>query len=147
MFNEGISESNMYCKRGKICWAKLLHFSRFSRAPQKFFHEYNCLFLIILNNEYLWPRQCKNISLKTSMALKPRIFNPANLSPSTVSCFLVTLNHSPHCCSQSASWWWIKEDTRSFKHSLEVTQDQARQMETLWIKESHPHGLLSDNIA
>ena len=32
----------------------------------------------------LWPRQCENISAKASMALKPRIFSPANLSPSTV---------------------------------------------------------------
>ena len=30
--------SMMYRKRGKICWAKLLCFSRFLRAPQKFFH-------------------------------------------------------------------------------------------------------------
>ena len=29
-----------YCKRGKICWDKLLHFSWFSRAPRKFSHEY-----------------------------------------------------------------------------------------------------------
>ena len=42
-----------YCKRGKICWAKHLRFSRFSGVPRKFFREYKCLFLIILNNEYL----------------------------------------------------------------------------------------------
>ena len=42
-----------YCKRGKICWAKLLRFSRFSGVPRKFLHEYRCLSLIILNNEYL----------------------------------------------------------------------------------------------
>ena len=29
-----------YRKRGKICWAKLSHFSRFSRAPLKFSHEH-----------------------------------------------------------------------------------------------------------
>ena len=29
-----------YRKRGKIRWAKLLHFLRFSRVPQKFSHEY-----------------------------------------------------------------------------------------------------------
>ena len=32
----------------------------------------------------LWPKQRENILAKTSMALKPRIFSPANLSPSTV---------------------------------------------------------------
>ena len=42
------------------------------------------LFSFVLNNEHLWPRQCESISMKTSMALKPRIFSPANLSPSTV---------------------------------------------------------------
>ena len=41
-----------YRKRGKICWAKLSRFSRFSGVPRKFFHEYKCLSLI-LNNEYL----------------------------------------------------------------------------------------------
>ena len=59
-----------YCKWEKICWAKLSCFSRFSGVPRKFFREYKCLSLIILNNEYLWPRQCENISVKTSMALK-----------------------------------------------------------------------------
>ena len=29
-----------YRKRGKIRWAKLLRFSRFSRVPRKFFREY-----------------------------------------------------------------------------------------------------------
>ena len=32
----------------------------------------------------LWPRQHENIFAKTSMALKPQIFSPANLFPSTV---------------------------------------------------------------
>ena len=32
----------------------------------------------------LRPRQCKNISAKTLMALKPQILSPANLSPSMV---------------------------------------------------------------
>ena len=32
----------------------------------------------------LWPRQRNNISAKTSMALKPQIFSPVNLSPSVV---------------------------------------------------------------
>ena len=43
----------VYHKRGKICWAKLSRFSRFSGVPQKVFREYKCLSLIILNNEYL----------------------------------------------------------------------------------------------
>ena len=81
----------VYRKRGKIHWAKLLRYSWFSRVPRKFFREYKYLSLIILNNEYLWPRQHENISVKTSMALKPRIFSPANLSSSTViaHCFLI----------------------------------------------------------
>ena len=48
-----------------------------------------CLSLIILNNEYLWPRQRENISVKTSMAFKLRIFSPANLSPSTVHAMML----------------------------------------------------------
>ena len=43
----------IYRKRGKIRWAKLLCFSRFSAVPWNFFHEYKRLSLIILNNEYL----------------------------------------------------------------------------------------------
>ena len=50
--------------------------------PRKFFHEYKCLSVIVLNNQHLWPRECESISLKTSMALKLQIFSPANLSPS-----------------------------------------------------------------
>ena len=71
-----------YCKRGKIRWAKLSRFSRFSRVPRKFFRECKCLPLIILNNKYL--RQRKSISAKTLMKLKPWTFSPANLSTSTV---------------------------------------------------------------
>ena len=74
----------VYRKQGKICWTKLSCFSWFSGVPRKFFCEYKCLSLFILNNEYLWPRQRKNISAKTLMLLKPRIFSPANLSPFTV---------------------------------------------------------------
>ena len=73
-----------YRKWGKIRWAKLSGFSRFSRVPQKFFHEYNRLSLTVLNNEHLWPRQCESISVKTSTALQPQMFSPANLSLSTV---------------------------------------------------------------
>ena len=72
-----------YCKQGKICWAKLLHFLWFSRVPLQFFHEFKCLSLII-NNKQFWPMQCKIISAKTSMRLKPWTFSPANLSTSTV---------------------------------------------------------------
>ena len=63
--------SCMYCKQGKIRWTKLSHFSRSSGVLQKFFREYKCLSLIILNNEHLWPRQCETICVKTSMVLKP----------------------------------------------------------------------------
>ena len=76
--------SCMYCKREKIRWTKLSHFSRFSGVLQKFFCEYKRLSLSILNNEHLWLRQHESISAKTSMVLKPQIFSPVNLSPSTV---------------------------------------------------------------
>ena len=46
--------------------------------------EYKHLSLIMLNYEHLWPRQHKNISMKTSMRLKQQTFRPVNLSPSTV---------------------------------------------------------------
>ena len=69
-----------YRKQGKICWAKLLHFSFFLGVTRKFFREYKHLSLIVLNNEHLWPRQHESISVKTLMALKPPIFSPANLS-------------------------------------------------------------------
>ena len=36
----------------------------------------------------LWPKQRENNSAKTSMALKLRIFSPANLSPSTVYIYI-----------------------------------------------------------
>ena len=62
--------TELYCKWGKICWAKLSHFLQFSGVQQKIFREYKCLSLIILNNEYLWPSQRKNISAKTLIALK-----------------------------------------------------------------------------
>ena len=74
----------VYRKQGKIHWAKLLHFSQFSGVPRKYFHEYKRLSLIVLNNEYLWIRQRKSISVKTSMALKPWKFSPVNLFPSMV---------------------------------------------------------------
>ena len=55
----------LYCEHGKIRWAKLLGFSRLSGVPQKFFREYKCLSLIILNNEYFMAKAmqkyfCKN---------------------------------------------------------------------------------------
>ena len=74
----------IYRKWENIRWAKLSCFSRFSGVPRKVFHEYKCISLIILNNEHLWPRRCKSISVKTLMALKPQIFSSANLFLSTV---------------------------------------------------------------
>ena len=50
---EGTIINYTYRKRGKIHWAKTFAFLRFSGVPQKFFHEYKCLSLIILNNEHL----------------------------------------------------------------------------------------------
>ena len=73
-----------YRKWGKIRWAKLSHFSRFSGVSWKFFCEYKHFSLIVLNNEHLWPRQCGNISMKTLMMLNLWIFSPANLSLSTI---------------------------------------------------------------
>ena len=57
--------------------------------------------LFILNNEYLWPRQCENISVKTSMALKLRIFSPANLSLSTVCLIAATIYSVADICSET----------------------------------------------
>ena len=48
---------NVYRKWGKICWAKILYFSRFSGVSRKFFHEYKCLSLIVVYNEHLWATQ------------------------------------------------------------------------------------------
>ena len=92
MYSQSYTQHKQYRKREKIRWAKLSHFSRFSGVPRKFSHEYKCFSLIVLNNEHLWPRQCKSISVKTLMALKPRIFSLVNLSPSMVDLHL--FNHS-----------------------------------------------------
>ena len=72
-----------------------MHFSWFSRVRRKFFREYKCLFIFkwVLMH-CLWPTQCENISAKTSMALKPRMFSPANLSPSTVQCNACKIQHN-----------------------------------------------------
>ena len=59
-----------YRKWGKICWAKLSHFSEFSGVPRQFFCEYKRLSLIVLNNEHQWPKQCKSISVETLIVLK-----------------------------------------------------------------------------
>ena len=74
----------IYRKREKIRWAKYSHFSRFSRVPRKFYHEYKCLSIIVLNNKHFSPGQRENISAKTSIGLKTRMFSPANLSPSMI---------------------------------------------------------------
>ena len=68
-------------------------FSRLSVVPRKFFHEYKHLSLIVLNKEHLWPRQRKSISVKTSMALKPWIFSPANLYPAMICPHLILSVH------------------------------------------------------
>ena len=84
--------SRNYHKQGKIYWAKLLCFSQFSGVPWNFLREYKGLSLIVLNNEHLWPRQQKSIAVKTLMMLKLWIFNPANLSLSTV-CYAIIYPH------------------------------------------------------
>ena len=98
--NKNLSNNNysrqIYCKQRKILWVKLLRFSWFSGVLRKFFREYKCLSLIVLNNEHLWPRQCESISVKTSMALKLQIFSLANLSPSTVLYYQYVLVKSYH---------------------------------------------------
>ena len=66
------------------------------RSAVKDFHEYKCLSLIVLNYEHLRPRQRESIFMKTLMALKPRIFSPANLSPSTVSLVPMASNAGPN---------------------------------------------------
>ena len=43
-----------YRKQGKIRWAKLSHFSRFSRVPRKFFHEYKRLSLMSTLAKVTW---------------------------------------------------------------------------------------------
>ena len=52
LFKSLMIHGTTYCKRGKIHWAKLSHFSPFSGVPRKFFHKYKCLSLIVLNNEH-----------------------------------------------------------------------------------------------
>ena len=64
--------------------------------PKSFFH---CpLPLIVLNNDHLWPRKQDIICVKTLMVLKPQIFTPVNLFPSTVTVLnnivlLITQSH------------------------------------------------------
>ena len=60
--------------------------------------------LIIVNNEYLWPRQRKNISAKTSISMKPWIFNPVNLSPSTVYSYKLPSRFLHLVLSWSSTW-------------------------------------------
>ena len=78
------SAKTNYCKWEKNCWLNFFAFFMVLRSTAKVFRKYKCLSLTVLNNEYLWPRQCKTISVKTLMALKLEIFSPANLSLSTV---------------------------------------------------------------
>ena len=113
--------TSTYRKQGKIRWAKFSHF-QFSGVPQKFLCEYKHLSLIILNNEYLWPRQCKNISVKTLMALKPQIFSPANLSLSMV-CHTILWN--------VMSWHVVCHDYRGIPNlKLPVVIDFIKRMST-----------------
>ena len=78
------------------------------------FREYKYLSLIVLNNEHLWPRQCESISVKTSMGLKPRIFSPANFSPSAIfhqahgGVFVVHLGDAKVYSKMLHHYWWPK---------------------------------------
>ena len=92
-----------YRKWGKIRWAKLSCFSRLSGDKYRKSFSVNISASIVLNNEHLQPRQRKSISVKTSMALKPRIFSPANLSSSTVIEILIIHAYKfvqVHICTQ-----------------------------------------------
>ena len=90
---------------GNICWAKRFCFSWFSGVPQQFFVNIaKCLSLIVLNNEYLWPRQHESISMKSLMALKPRLFSPTNLSPPMVVLFSKQLHFDCQATSTSYNY-------------------------------------------
>ena len=79
----------IYRKWGKIRWAKLSHFSQFSRVPQKFYREY----LFILYKLHIMALfKCFNIRHRESFLVKNFIgwsllkFSPANLFPFMVRC-------------------------------------------------------------
>ena len=82
------------------------------RSTVKVFCEYKRLSLIVLNNEHLCPRQCESISVKASMMLKPRIFSPENLSPSTVY-------NSVHVQCTLYSIFTSPQNTVDYHHTLE----------------------------
>ena len=82
---------NCYGKLATACKCEKIHsneFSWFSRVPWKFFCEYKCFSLIILNNKHFWARQCKSIC-KNSMVPGVETTNvcPVNLSTSMVFCY------------------------------------------------------------
>ena len=80
--NDYITDSiySIYRKRGKIHWAKLSRFSRFSRVPRKFFREY--LFKCIMPLFMCFKRKAhESFPVKNFIERNPRKFSPANLSP------------------------------------------------------------------
>ena len=78
MYAPALASLDIYCKWGKIRWAKVLRFLQFFSLPQKFSHEF-------LSNKHWRPMHRENISVKNFIGLKSRIFSPANLSMSIVA--------------------------------------------------------------
>ena len=63
---------------------------------------YLWIYMHLFYNKHFWPKQHKNISVKTSMGLKLRIFSPANISMYTVVYFL-------YCETPQRKYWkyWL----------------------------------------
>ena len=67
--------ATIYRKRGKIRWAKLSHFSWFSRVLQKISHEYKHLSFTMLNNKLAKATQkcfCGNFNGVETLNIQPR---------------------------------------------------------------------------
>ena len=75
------SYGELYRKRGKIRWAKLSHFSRFSRAPQKFSCESLYKLRIMALLKCCNVRHRKSFPVKNYIRWNPQKFSPVNLSP------------------------------------------------------------------
>ena len=70
---EKAKPANIYCKQGKIHWAK---FSQLLRVPQGFPMNTQ----LQLNNKYCWPRHHESILVNNYIGMKPRMFSPVNPS-------------------------------------------------------------------
>ena len=69
-----------------------------------------------LNNRHFWPKKCKNISMKTSVVLKPWTFSSVNLSTSTVSMYWFW--HSPSDITLLYKSKGQKDHMNTFKSAL-----------------------------